>query len=158
MVNIIKEQHLETCLWLPKPPKEIFPFFSDAFNLELLTPLFLRFEVMTPRPIIMKCGTKIKYKLSLRGIPMRWTSLINYWDPPFKFVDQQISGPFLFWNHEHMFEPMDGGCLVRDKVQYKVLGGSLANKLIVFNDLQKIFDYRRLKLKVIFEKDSSFYF
>ena len=89
---------------------------------------------------------------------MRWTSLINYWDPPFKFVDQQISGPFLFWNHEHMFDPMDGGCLVRDKVQYKVLGGSLANKLIVFNDLQKIFDYRRLKLKVIFEKDSSFYF
>ena len=153
MVIIIKKQTLETSLWLPKPRENIFPFFSDAFNLELLTPSFLKFKVITPRPIVMECGTKINYKLSLRGIPMWWTSLINDWDPPFKFVDQQIRGPFLFWNHEHIFEPMDGGCLVRDKLEYKVLGGSLVNKLAVFNDLQKIFDYRRLKLKLIFEKD-----
>ena len=61
MVIIIKKQTLETSLWLPKPRENIFPFFSDAFNLELLTPSFLKFKVITPRPIVMECGTKINY-------------------------------------------------------------------------------------------------
>ena len=46
MVIIIKKQTLETSLWLPKPRENIFPFFSDAFNLELLTPSFLKFKVI----------------------------------------------------------------------------------------------------------------
>ena len=83
---------LESGIWLPKPLKEVFPFFTDARNLELLTPPWLRFEVLEQTPNQMTAGTRIDYRLRLRGIPIRWQSRITVWDPPERFVDEQIPG------------------------------------------------------------------
>ena len=45
----------------------MFPFFADAGNLEAITPPWLRFEVVTPRPIEMRPGALIEYPLGPLG-------------------------------------------------------------------------------------------
>jgi ligand-binding SRPBCC domain-containing protein len=125
---------------------EVFDFFSAARNLEPLTPAWLRFEVLTPEPIPVAEGTVIDYRLRLHGLPLRWRSRIEAWEPGRAFVDRQIRGPYRLWHHRHEFASVPGGTLVRDIVHYALpLGplGRLSHALLVQRDLERIFDYRR---------------
>ncbi|MGD8441427.1 MAG: SRPBCC family protein [Holophagae bacterium] len=136
--------------WLPRPLDHVFPFFADAHNLEKLTPEWLRFDVLTPKPIPMEVGTTIDYRLRWHGIPLRWTSEIAAWEPPHRFVDRQIRGPYRLWHHEHRFSEADDGTRMVDEVTYAVWGGDLANRLGVARDVQRIFDYRTRVLDELF--------
>ena len=127
---------------LPTRPLPALFALADATNLQELTPAFLHFQVLTPSPILMGVGTTIDYQLRMHGIPMKWRSLISAWQSPFRFVDEQLRGPYTFWHHEHTFEEREGGTLIRDVVDYGVPGGWLIHTLFVKRDLQKIFRYR----------------
>ncbi len=135
---------------LPRPLGEVFPFFADAGNLDVITPPWLRFEILTPRPSALRVGVRIEYRLRLRGLPLRWQSEITAWQPPHRFVDEQRRGPYRTWIHEHTFEEHGGGTLVRDRVQYAVFGGELVERLFVRRDLAKIFAYRQRRLGEIY--------
>ena len=138
---------LETTQRLPRPPEEVFPFFADARNLEAITPPLLRFEVVTPGDIAMGVGTLIQYRLRLRGVPVSWLTSIQAWDPPHRFVDQQVRGPYALWHHTHEFaDDGRGGTRMTDTVRYAVgFGplGELAHRLFVRRDVEAIFDFRR---------------
>ena len=132
---------------LPGTPDEVFPFFADAGNLEAITPPWLSFRVVTPRPIELRVGALIEYRLTLHRLPIRWLTRIEEWVPGERFVDAQLSGPYKLWHHTHEFEP-DGEhhTLMRDTVRYALpLGplGEIAHRAFVARDLQRIFDYRR---------------
>lgn len=144
----IREFHAE--LWLPLPPEELFPFFADASNLDALTPPWLHFHIVTPRPIAMAAGALIDYKLRVRGLPLRWRTRINEWQPPHRFVDEQIRGPYRQWIHTHTFEPRDGGTLARDVVQYAVPFDFIVHPLFVRRDIENIFAFRREALRAKF--------
>ncbi len=134
-----REQHL------PKPPEEAFAFFGDAHNLEDITPPWLGFRVVTPRPIAMHPGTLIEYRLRLHGLPIRWRTQIAVWDPPRRFVDVQLDGPYRLWHHTHEFEPEGEGTRITDVVRYGLpLGplGEIARALLVRRDVEAIFDHR----------------
>lgn len=146
---------LNTEIWLPAPLEDVFEFFSDAANLEVLTPPWLRFEVLTPTPIEMKPGALIDYRLKIRGIPLRWQSEITEWSPPYRFVDEQRKGPYRRWHHTHTFESVDGGTSVGDIVDYAVPGGALIHKLFVKRDIENIFAYRHKKLLEIFSPNGD---
>jgi ligand-binding SRPBCC domain-containing protein len=133
---------LSTTAWLPQPVDEVFQFFGDAYNLNVLTPPWLHFEILTPRPIEMQAGTLIDYRIRLRGIPMKWRTRISLWEPNRRFVDEQLRGPYLEWIHTHSFEPADGGTLMKDAVRYRVPGGALINRFFVERDVAAIFRYR----------------
>ena len=137
-------------LWMRRTPAEIFPFFTEARNLEKLTPPALHFVVHTPPPITMRVGTLIDYGLRIHGFPFRWRSEITEWEPPHRFVDRQRRGPFRFWSHEHRFEAWDGGTLVKDIVTYSVLGGRLIDRLFVRADIKRIFTHREKILRETF--------
>ena len=132
---------------LPAPPAAVFPFFADARNLEAITPPLLRFRVVTPEPIVMRVGTLIQYRLRLRGIPVNWLTTIQEWEPPHRFVDVQLRGPYALWHHTHdLRDDGDGGTVMRDTVRYS-LGfgplGLLAHRLFVARDLDAIFAFRK---------------
>lgn len=133
-----------------RPRSETFAFFADAFNLERITPAFLRFRILTPAPILMRAGTLLEYQLSLFGVAFRWKTLIEQWSPEESFVDVQIDGPYSLWRHTHTFEEIGRDrTLVRDHVEYQVpLGviGRLANALFVARTLEKIFVDRERKI------------
>jgi ligand-binding SRPBCC domain-containing protein len=126
-------------------PDDVFPFFGEARNLEAITPPFLRFRVITPGPIEMQVGALIQYRLRLHGIPINWLTSIQAWEPPHRFVDVQVRGPYALWHHTHTFEAVPDGTLMRDTVRYAIGFGPLgevARRAIVTRDLQTIFDHR----------------
>lgn len=151
----MKIHRLASQLWLPQKVSEVFPIFADAANLELLTPPWLRFEIVTPRPVHMQAGTRIDYRLRVHGIPLRWRSEITVWEPPFLFTDEQLQGPYRLWKHDHIFCEKDGGTLCIDSIQYAVAGGALIDRLFVRRDLEKIFQFRRGQLSKIFSAPSG---
>lgn len=137
-------------LWIDRPIGEVFAFFSEALNLEEITPPWLQFRVVSKLPIQMAEGAEIDYRLRIHGVPIRWRSRITAWDPPRRFVDEQVSGPYRLWIHEHRFTEHEGGTSCEDNVQYAPLGGLLAKKLFVEREIQKIFAYRSEQLRKIF--------
>ncbi len=138
---------LEMHLRVPVPIDRVFEFFADARNLEKLTPPALRFEVLTPEPILMRQGLLLDYRLRLHGFPFYWQSEITVWDPPRRFEDSQRRGPYRWWVHEHSFVEDNGGTLMSDKVHYGVPGGALVHSLFVARELRNIFGYRAVKFR-----------
>lgn len=140
----MREFRLEVDQVVPAPLDQVFAFFSDAANLEAITPPFLKFRILTPRPIQMRVGAIIDYTLRLHGIPVRWRSEITAWEPGVRFVDEQRKGPYRLWVHEHRFNALpDGRTQISDRVRYAVPGGALVAKCLVRPRLDQIFDYRR---------------
>ena len=139
---------IEREIWVPRPIDEVFAFFSDAGNLDRLTPPWLHFRILTPK-VTMAQGTRIDYALRIHGIPLRWQSEITAWQPPFRFVDEQRKGPYRAWIHEHSFAAHEGGTRVRDVVEYEARGGELVRRMLVAPDLEKIFNYRTEQLSRI---------
>ena len=141
---------LSTELVVAESRERLFDFFADAHRLEAITPPWLQFSVVTPRPIDMAVGVLIDYKLRLRGVPIRWRSKISVWNPCCEFVDEQVNGPYRYWRHLHSFEEFDGGTRVRDEVRYAVPLSWIAHPLFVRRDLTKIFQFRRARMSEIF--------
>jgi ligand-binding SRPBCC domain-containing protein len=137
---------IERAQLVPLPAADAFASFADAYNLEALTPPWLRFRILTPRPIPMRKGTTIDYVLTTHRLPVRWRTEIVEWEPGRRFVDIQQKGPFRLWEHTHAFEDRHDGTLIRDTVRYRMPYGALgaiAQRVLVARDLERVFDYRR---------------
>jgi len=136
---------LERTQYIPRPREEVFSFFADAGNLQAITPGFLHFRILTPQPIAMQAGVLIEYQIKLLGIPLSWQTRIDEFEPPRRFVDTQIRGPYKLWHHTHEFEPVPGGTQMTDRVRYQLYLGPIgwtAHALWVGRTLERIFDYR----------------
>jgi len=127
-----------------RPLSEVFAFFADAANLEQLTPGFLHFQILTPLPIAMRSGALIDYQLRLYGVPLRWRTLIETFEPGVGFVDVQLRGPYRVWRHHHTFRAVDGGTEIVDEIDYALpLWPASAVALpLVRRSLRQIFDHR----------------
>jgi len=142
--------HLQRVQLIGRPRDEVFAFFADAGNLEAITPESLQFQILTPRPIEMRAGTLIDYRLKLAGVPFHWQTRIETFDPPYSFSDLQAKGPYRRWHHWHEFHEVPAGTITVDRVEYELpLGpfGRLARTLFVERNLDQIFEHRRLRLQ-----------
>lgn len=126
--------------------EETFAFFSNAANLDAITPPSLGFTILTPLPIVMREGALIEYRLRLSGIPIHWLTRIDEWTPGRSFTDIQLRGPYACWVHRHSFAPHRDGTVIRDRVDYALplpyLTASL-HALFVRPMIERIFSYRR---------------
>lgn len=143
---------------VPRRREEVFPFFADPANLERLTPPFLGFTILTPLPIEMRAGASIEYRIRLNGIPMRWRTAIESFDPPNSFVDTQAKGPYAHWHHTHTFREVPGGTEIGDRVRYALPFGPLGRiaHVLVKRQLKTIFDYRTKVMAEMFGAAKSF--
>jgi ligand-binding SRPBCC domain-containing protein len=147
--------HLERSLFLPRPREEVFAFFADAGNLERITPAFLHFHILTPRPIVMKAGTLIDYQLRLFGVPFHWKTRIEAFEPISSFTDVQLTGPYRRWHHRHDFSDAPGGTRMDDHVEYELpFGplGTIAQTLFIRRAVNRIFDHRNATITKILSK------
>jgi ligand-binding SRPBCC domain-containing protein len=144
---------LERSQVVPRPRAEVFAFFADPRNLEALTPSFLRFRIETTGAIPMVPGTLIDYRLSLLGIPFRWRTRIDAFEPGVRFVDTQLRGPYRRWEHTHGFgDAPDGATRVTDRVVYELplgLLGDVAHAVLVRRALRRIFDFRSERIEAL---------
>ncbi len=133
--------------------EKVFDFFSDARNLQQLTPDDLNFRILTPMPVVMKEGTLIDYRITLAGIKFRWRTEIIEWEPPLRFVDRQLKGPYKIWVHEHLFIPEGSRTVMIDNVEFISKGWifePVIYRLFVRKKLDRILDYRQNRFKTIF--------
>ena len=135
------------------PLDAVFEFFSRPGNLGLLTPSNMGFAI-TDISGPMEEGTLISYRLRVGGVPLKWTTRIDAWEPGGRFVDAQIAGPYACWWHEHRFEA-DGAdrTIMADRVLYAPpLGilGRAANQLFIKNSLRAIFSFRSDAIRLRF--------
>ncbi len=142
----MRTHHLHARLRIEREVEEVFAFFSNPRNLEAITPPWLRFRIVAVSSDRITTGTQIDYRLRLRGVPIRWRSRICVWEPPVRFVDEQVIGPYRLWRHLHTFERDGCATLARDWVEYAAPGGPSVNRLLVAPDLQRIFDFRARSL------------
>jgi ligand-binding SRPBCC domain-containing protein len=154
-----------------RPPGEVFTFFADPENLALITPPWLRFRLIAYQPpgtselrdpaaagsrrprITMAQGLRLHYTIRPLGVPQRWVSAVTEWDPPHRFVDEQLRGPYRRWRHAHDFAAVSGGTEVSDVVDYDVgYGpfGAAAHALLVRRRLEAIFAFRQRAIDRIF--------
>lgn len=135
---------------IPRPIDDVFKFFSEEGNLERITPELLNFHVVGKSTDLVQEGTIIDYKLKVHGVPLKWKSVITNWNPPYRFVDHQESGPYKKWHHTHLFIPYGDETLIIDEVYFilplgmigKIFAGSFVTK-----DVSSIFDYRYRAIK-----------
>jgi uncharacterized protein len=139
--------------YVDHPLDQVFPFFSDAKNLEKITPDFLGFKIVSMSTPQIEKDSIIRYRLSLHGLPLSWVTRIAEWNPPHSFVDNQESGPYKLWYHEHTFSPLGRGTLMRDWVRYEIpmdLLGRIVGGAKIRHDVGQIFDHRRKVIAEIF--------
>jgi len=138
--------HLTTSLTLPRALDAVFPFFADASNLGRITPPELRFATRTPMPVAMQQGALIDYTISVFGIPMPWRTRISVWEPPHRFVDEQLKGPYALWVHEHRCVAVTGGTRIDDHVTFRLPFAPLGDLAapIVHRMLRRIFTHRQV--------------
>ena len=144
--------------YLDRPLAKTFGFFADARNLERITPGFLNFQIDGPAAEEIRPGTVIDYRLRLYGLPLKWRTVIEVFEPPRRFIDVQVRGPYRLWRHTHEFAAEGRGTRMTDTVEYQMpLGplGAAARALFVRRTLDKIFDYRRDHIAAILESDAS---
>jgi ligand-binding SRPBCC domain-containing protein len=139
----------ESRVWLARPRPDVFAFFAQPTSLERLTPPAFRLRLLTP-DVVMTAGAVLDFRLRWLGVmPLRWRAFVREWDPPFRFVDVQVRGPYARWEHRHRFLEEGGGTWVEDRVTYRLpLGplGQLAHALVVRRQLRELWEYRHRQL------------
>jgi ligand-binding SRPBCC domain-containing protein len=144
-MNMQTPHMLKTSMRLPLAREEVFAFFAEAANLERITPPELGFEILTPPPLHLGEGTLIDYRLRLFGVPLDWQTQIICWEPPRKFVDAQLRGPYKRWIHTHGFREEAGETIIEDAVEYCLPYWPLGEIVypLVRRQLHRIFRYRQ---------------
>lgn len=149
--------HLERTQFIPRPLAEVFAFFCDAANLEALTPPWLHFKILTPRPIPIAAGTLIDYRLQMFGIPFYWQTRIEEFEPGVRFVDSQVRGPYARWWHVHEFRETSSGTEMIDRVDYRMPWGplgTLTHAVLTRHQLRTIFAYRQQRIEELFSSQT----
>jgi ligand-binding SRPBCC domain-containing protein len=142
---------LESRLWLALPRPDVFAFFADPHHLELLTPPPMCLRLLTP-DVVMKAGAVLEFRLSWIVVPLTWRAFIREYDPPYRFVDVQVRGPYAKWEHRHRFLEEGGGTWIDDRVTYRLpmgLLGPVVHALVVRRQLRALWDYRRRRLEAL---------
>jgi len=144
---------LESYQWVNEDKEKVFCFFSEAENLEVITPPWLNFKITKKSHDKIEEGTLIDYKLKIKGVPATWKTLISQWSETDSFRDSQLKGPYSKWEHTHRFISIQGGTLMTDEVIYKApMGpiGYVVNEIMIKKDVSTIFKFRNKKIKEIF--------
>jgi ligand-binding SRPBCC domain-containing protein len=139
---------VESRMWLPKPRADVFAFFAAPENLTLVTPPWLGVRLVGAPPA-MAAGAVLDFRITWLGIPFRWRSFVREYDPPFRFLDVQVRGPYARWEHRHIFLDEADGTSVEDRIVYRLpLGvlGRVAHGLFVHRQLTALWTYRRRKI------------
>lgn len=137
--------------FLPVELETAWGFFSDPRNLQTMTPPWLNLVPTSEIPQEMHPGLIVTYRVKPAfGIAVTWVTEITHVVDRQLFVDEQRSGPYRFWHHQHHFREVAGGTEARDILHYELplgLVGDLAGAVLVKKRVAGIFEYRRRALE-----------
>lgn len=142
---------LERTVELPVSREEAFAWHDRPGAFERLTPPFEPAEVAARTGVGIENGATATVLVGPRPVRIKWLAEHSSYDPPQGFVDEQRSGPFAYWRHEHRFEATGvDGARMTDSIRYRLplapLGPFFAGGF-VGDKLRRMFDYRHATTK-----------
>ncbi len=143
---------------IPLPRAAVFGFFSDPGNLELITPPWLSFRILTPPPLPRGRGAIYDYALRVHGLSLEWRTVIRRWEEGRRFEDLQVRGPYAKWHHVHTFENAPGGgTRMVDEVRWRLPFGWVGALALPFvrRDVARIFRHRARVLRELLSRMPS---
>jgi ligand-binding SRPBCC domain-containing protein len=152
----VKTYHFKFEQNLPIPLAEAWDFFSSPLNLSKITPAKMNFVITSDFAPDAKMypGMLISYKVSpVFGIRMNWVTEITHVKEFDYFVDEQRTGPYALWHHQHHFKEIKGGVQMTDILTYAIpfgVIGQLANAILVEKEVRSIFNYREKEVNKLF--------
>ncbi|MBS0012073.1 MAG: SRPBCC family protein [Bacteroidales bacterium] len=127
--------------------EEAWSFFSHPSNLSLITPSSMEFKITSGEPEEMYEGQIITYRIGILPlIKSNWVTEITRVKRAAYFIDEQRSGPYKIWHHEHHFRETEDGIEMLDRVTYKIplgIAGRIVHYLFIRKQLINIFTYRK---------------
>lgn len=135
------------------PIEKVFDFFTDVNTLVRLTPPFVRLRILSAETKIWGRGQRLEYEIRPFALPLRWVSEITEFDPPFRFADEQVKGPYRRWRHVHHFYPLSTGTLIVDDITYEIpfgFLGRIVHRSVIRRQLDAIFAFRRMQVERYF--------
>jgi ligand-binding SRPBCC domain-containing protein len=94
-------------------------------------------------------GETVTWRARHLGRTWSLTSRITAFEPPTRFVDEQVSGPFAWFRHEHRFEAVPGGTRVIDDWEHAApFGpiGKIVDALVLGRLLRRLLAQRNAAL------------
>ena len=133
----------------------LWDFFSKPSNLNKLTPEDVEFKIISGKSDDFYAGKIISYKIKpFKLVTLNWITEISQVKEGSYFIDNQISGPYKMWHHEHHFKSNnDGTTEIIDKVKYKLpfyILGRISHKIFIKRKLINIFNFRQKKINELF--------
>ncbi|MCB0633052.1 MAG: SRPBCC family protein [Saprospiraceae bacterium] len=153
----VKEKRWEQ--FIPQDLEQVWHFFSRPENLNDITPEDMSFEILSDvADTPMYEGMVIRYNIRpILNIPMNWVTEITHVRAHVYFIDEQRFGPYALWHHQHHFEAVRGGTLMKDILHYKVpygIIGNIADAVFVDKKIESIFRYRFQVIEEQFKSES----
>jgi ligand-binding SRPBCC domain-containing protein len=114
---------------------------------------------LSPPPIFMQLHRdertsltqgEIEFTLWFAVIPIRWLAQHQQGPTPNSFADLMLKGPLAYWRHEHIFEPVNGGVALIDRITLAHrpgVAGLITRLMFDGLPLQFLFFYRHLRTK-----------
>lgn len=126
-------------------PERVFAFHELPDAHRRLTPPWSGSRVIQHAPSLAVGARAI---VDIRVAPLLWvrTELVHIvYEPPARFVDEQVRGPFKSWRHTHRMTRVGNGTELAEVIDleppFGLLGRALAPMLILPR-LRKLFAYR----------------
>jgi ligand-binding SRPBCC domain-containing protein len=151
---------IERRVWLPRPRPEVFAFFAVPRNIARVQPEWARPTWLSEPPPRLDAGALLDFTIRMAGVPLRLRVMVREFDPPFRFVDVQLWGPFARWEHRHRFleGPMQEGpgavgTWIEDRVTYRLPWGPLGRGVHAVGAGRRIaalFEFREARLRELF--------
>jgi ligand-binding SRPBCC domain-containing protein len=85
-------------------------------------------------------GEAVTFRARHFGLDWRLTSRVTAFEPPDRFVDEQVRGPFAWFRHEHRFVTVtEGSIMIDDWSHASPLGwvGRIVDRLILVRYLRR---------------------
>jgi ligand-binding SRPBCC domain-containing protein len=127
------------------PREVLFEFHLDPANLALLLSGWKGFELVSHDGRI-RPGSRVRVRQRVGPFTHQMTFEHTVCEPPHRFGERQIEGPFARFEHVHEFTATDGGTIVVDRVDFELpwhFGGALAERWIAAPELRRFFAFRR---------------
>lgn len=143
--------------WIAAPRQRVFEL---SLRVDLHTGSMTRYRervVGTP-PERLDLGDTVTWRARHWGLPWTLSSRISACEPPARFVDEQVRGPFASFRHEHRFEERDGGTRMFDVVEFRAPGGALGRlveSLVLERRVARLIDERNAHLRAAAEGQST---
>lgn len=125
--------------------ERLFTFHSDPGNLALLLEGWHGFELLHHEKSIAP-GARVRLRQAVG--PLRYEMVFEHFvcDPPVRFGERQVEGPFARFEHVHEFSEAPDGTRIIDHVEFALpwsVGGKLADRWIAAPLLRRFFEFRR---------------